>query len=118
MIRPFQGWADARRLASRLKERILIEAPFATSDGQGGMLRTWEEVASCYAEVTPLYGSASERFDAEKQVMQLEYRITLRARADVTPAMRVRWNGKTLNIRAVIAQAAMLELLAEEGVAV
>ena len=118
MIRSFQGWADARKLASRLNERILIEAPVTTSDGQGGVLRVWEEVASCFAEVTPLYGSAGERVDAEKQVMRLEYRITLRARTDVTHAMRVRWNGKTLNIRAVVRQPALLELLAEEGVAI
>lgn len=117
MIRSRKGWGDGTRLASRLVERITLEAAAEVSDEQGGVVRAWSAVASCFAEVVPLYTDAAERLDAERSVTRMQYRISLRSRDDVTTRMRVMWGEKILAIRAVVPVVTHLELLAEEGVA-
>lgn len=112
------GWEKTAQLASRLGERITIESVSETPDGQGGVTRGWTLFAQCFAEVRPLSLEGGERIDAAQEVMRLSYRITLRARTDITPAMRVLWRGKLLNIRAVIPGDATTEIIADEGVAI
>lgn len=118
MIRSRAGWGDERELAARMVERITLEAAQKTTDGQGGVLRSWDAVGSCFAEVVPLYTDAAEKLDAERAAMRMQYRITLRLRDDVTTRMRVLWKNKVLNIRAVVPMRTHLDLLAEEGVGV
>lgn len=117
MTQTRSGWGNKAELASRLKERITLETPVETPDGQGGMVRSWATYAQCFAEVTALSLDGGERIDAAREVMRLAYRIVLRARTDVTTRMRVVWKGRQLNIRLVIPGDASLELLVEEGVA-
>jgi SPP1 family predicted phage head-tail adaptor len=110
------GFGSSAHIASRLRERITIEEPVDTPDGQGGVSRSWDAVASCFAEVTPLGGT--ERFDAGKVGERVSYRIVVRARTDVTVAMRVVWQSHVLNIRSAVVIDGRLEIMAEEGVAV
>lgn len=118
MTRTRSGWGNHAEIASRLKDRIAIEAVTETTDGQGGAVRNWSVYARCFAEVEPLPFDGSERIDAAQPVMRLSYRITLRARTDITSRMRVVWKGRLLNIRVVIPGEATIELLADEGVAI
>lgn len=84
--------------AGRLREEITIERPVATDDDTGGQAldyRTWRVVR---AQVTPTSGS--ERIEAMALHGIRPYRIVIRA-LDVETTDRVRWKGKTLEIRGV-----------------
>lgn len=118
MTQTRSGWGKEHRLASRLRDRVRIEALSEASDGQGGVIRSWVLHDECFAEVKALSLDVAERMDAAQQVSRLMYRIVLRVRDDITSQMRVVWKERVLNIRAVIAGEAAIELLAEEGGAV
>lgn len=118
MTQTRSGWGKESQLASRLRERVRIEAVEEAGDGQGGVTRNWVLHAECFAEVTALSLDVAERMDAAQHISRLAYRIVLRVRDDITSQMRVVWKGRLLNIRAVIAGDAAIELLAEEGGAV
>lgn len=118
MTQTRSGWGKTDRLASRLRERVCFEAVEESGDGQGGVVRNWVEHDTCFAEVVPLSLDGNERLDAAQPVMRLSYRITVRAREDITSSMRAVWRGRALNVRLVIPGDAAVEILVEEGVAV
>jgi SPP1 family predicted phage head-tail adaptor len=111
------SWGKTSQLASRLNSIISIESASQTSDGQGGVTRSWTAVATCFAEVIPLASGVGEVVDAARQTMRVSYRVTLRTRSGITAGMRLVWREKTLNVTAVILGDGVLELMAEEGIA-
>lgn len=103
--------------ASRLKERVTVEAPVASSDGQGGQDVAWETVAKLWAEVRPVSSSSRERASGQQPEAAAGYRVRIRTRADIDATMRLQWRTRTLAIHSVHELEAALELLAyEEGV--
>jgi SPP1 family predicted phage head-tail adaptor len=70
-------------------ERLTVQAATETADGQGGASTVWADVADVWAELVPL--RAAERIQAEAVGSVASYRFRTRVRADVAPAMRVRW---------------------------
>lgn len=106
-------------IASRLRQRIMIQQPDNTADDAGGVTKSWEDLAPVWAEVEPI--SASEVLQADSLRSEVTHRVTIRYRDDVTNAMRILFEGRVFNIRAVtnlLERGILLELLAEEGVAV
>jgi SPP1 family predicted phage head-tail adaptor len=82
-----------------LRERVTLEAPLRVPDGAGGADIGWSEVATLWARVETRGGGevpAGERLEARRRL-----EVTIRFRADVTPAMRLVWRGAVLDIRAV-----------------
>lgn len=118
MTRTRLGFGNTENLASRLSERIRIEKPVDSADGQGGTLRSWTALCSCFAEVVPLYSDANEREIAGQLTMRALYRIVIRARSDISADMRVIWRNKIFNIRAVVENASSVDMIVEEGVAI
>lgn len=105
-------------LSARLNKRVDIEKPVHTSDSGGGFSESWQIFASVWAEVKPLRGR--ENFADFKLHGTVNYRITIRYLSGIEPRMRVNYNGRIFNIRAVMnvdEADTVLELLAEEGVA-
>ncbi len=103
--------------ASRLKERVRIEAPVASSDGQGGQDIEWEEVATLWAEVSIVGSGGRERASGQQPEAAAGYRVRIRWHAEIDATMRLQWRTRTLAIHSVHASEAMLELLAyEEGI--
>jgi SPP1 family predicted phage head-tail adaptor len=105
-------------IASRLRQRIMIQQPDNTSDDAGGIVKSWADLSPAWAEIEPL--SAGESFQAERMQSATIHRITIRFRDDVTTAMRILFEGRIFNIRAItnlLERDILLELLAEEGVA-
>lgn len=115
------GIADPRELAARLRQRITFERSVETTDGAGGVSRSFTEVATVWAEIIPQTPSISdEKYLYGQMQSSITHRILLRYRNDITTAMRVRYAGRCFNLRVMInvGEADMLlELLAEEGVA-
>lgn len=110
-----RGWGRPDALASRLKERIRIEKTVNTADGAGGVNREWVTHVQCFAEIVPSAREIREQVEAGALTERAVYRVTIRARGDVTRAMRVVWKGRVLNIRSVMQHDATTELVAEEG---
>lgn len=79
-----------------LKERITLQTETRTADSAGGASSSWANLATVFAQVTPL--SASERWQNGQQLGVQSYRFTIRARSDLTTAQRLLWRGYTYNI--------------------
>lgn len=98
-----------------LRRRISIERPADVDDGAGGVTRGFATLAEVFASVEPL--SAEEAAAGRALGLNRLWRVTLRARADVTGGCRVAWRGTSfdvLSVRALDADDRFLELLCEE----
>lgn len=65
-----------------LNRRLLLQAPVETDDGGGGLARSYADVCTLWAKVTPLGARAD--IAAGSLGAALHYRITIRRRDDVT----------------------------------
>lgn len=104
--------------ASRLRQRLTLQEEVRTPDNAGGYVRSWKDVATLWAEIIPVSGR--ERFFAGKIESPATHRILMRYRSDITPAHRLVFEKRAFNIRHVAnvgEENAMLEIMAEEGVA-
>jgi SPP1 family predicted phage head-tail adaptor len=86
-----------------LDRRLVLEAPSDTADGAGGAVTGWASVAEIWANVAPSTGS--ERFLSDALRVQVSHRITIRNRADITPAMRLRDGARIFRISAILDRA-------------
>lgn len=67
---------------ARFNRRLSFEAPVETADGAGGVTRTWQQVVSLWAEVTPLTARAD--ISAISLGATVTHRIVIRAGRTVT----------------------------------
>jgi SPP1 family predicted phage head-tail adaptor len=84
----------------KLRHRLVIEAKARTADGGGGAAVAWTEIAEVWGAVEALSGK--EAVAAGRVAGTAEYRITLRYRSDVAPAMRLRRGAELFEIVAVL----------------
>lgn len=82
-----------------LRHRMSIEAATRTGDGGGGANLTWALVANVWASLVPRGGS--EVLVLDRVAGAVSYDIWMRYRADVVPAMRIRFGSRTFDVRAV-----------------
>lgn len=107
---------EQRNLAARLRQRLTLQQQQNTADGAGGVTRSWQDLATLWAEVIPLHGR--EAPDAQKLTAFATHRITMRYRNDVSADKRFLLGSRALNIRTVKdigERHRLLEILAEEG---
>ncbi len=83
-----------------LRYRVELQQPVRTSDGGGGAAETWDTVAELWAAVIPVRGE--ERISAEAVSGEVTHEVWIRNRAGVAPSMRFGFDGRILDIRAVI----------------
>lgn len=80
-----------------LDQRIELQRLTRTADGGGGYSETWTTYDTVWAKVEPLSGR--ERYHAQQTQASANYRVTIRYRDDVSPADRILWRGRVMNIR-------------------
>lgn len=99
----------------RLRERIAFERPVIGDDGAGGGVLAWETVAEVFAAVEAETGR--EPVEADAREAQVTWRITIRARADLSADWRVVWRGQALDILAILPdpRRAHVTILARSG---
>lgn len=103
--------------AGDLDQRIRIERPDMVEDEGGGRETGWAEVATVWARAWPVGGQ--ERAAAAKVEASTMVRFKVRRRA-LDTTMRVIWQGKAHNIRAIAdagSREPFLIIDAESGVA-
>jgi SPP1 family predicted phage head-tail adaptor len=70
------------RAPGDLNRRLVLQAPADTDDGEGGVARAYVRVTTLWAQVLPQ--SARADIAAGSLGAAIRYRITIRARDDVT----------------------------------
>jgi SPP1 family predicted phage head-tail adaptor len=85
--------------AGSLKHRIVFEKPTITQDSMGGMVTSWATHATVWGEVIHLAGR--EYWQAQQANSEATGKIRIRYRNDITPLMRVSFEGKVLQILTV-----------------
>lgn len=84
---------------AELRHRIAIQSITEVSDGQGGKTESWSTVATVWARIEPV--SSRERLYSDKLEYQRTHKIAIRYRSDITNDMRILFNGRYFQIKAV-----------------
>ena len=72
----------------KLNRRLVLEAPVEANDGAGGVARSFSEIATLWASVTPV--SAQEEIEAARLGARVTHRIGIRFSSDITTRHRFR----------------------------
>jgi SPP1 family predicted phage head-tail adaptor len=89
--------------AGDLRDRVTIQQQNRSSNGQGGYTVAWADVSDTpevWANVIGLTGD--EAIEAAVERSSNRWRVTIRARTDVTGAHRLVWNGINLDVKSVM----------------
>jgi len=103
-----------------LRKQIVIQSEQQTPDGAGGYALAWTNVATVWAEISPVSGR--ELSAAGQLEGRVTHKMTTRWRGDlaITTDMRILYNARPFNIRAVIntdESNQWADILVEEGTA-
>ncbi len=79
-----------------MRERVQILAPIDGRDVIGGLVRSWNTIATVWARVEEM--SASEQYHREQVQTSAQFAVTIRFRADVTTNQRIVWRGRRFEI--------------------
>ena len=80
--------------AGTLRQRVIIQAPTMTTNERGAQTPGWADVATVWADVrTP---TGRERSGDQMTVAVLSHLVTMRYRADLTAAHRLKWGERVL----------------------
>jgi SPP1 family predicted phage head-tail adaptor len=83
----------------KLRHRLVLEAPVEVDDGAGGVVRSYENLATIWAAITPL--AFGEQIAAEAHGARLTHRIIIRTGFDVTTQHRFMLGSRVFRIVAV-----------------
>ena len=101
-----------------LRQRVVLQRRSEVMDAGGGVNLSWTDIAELWAGVTPISGN--EVIQAMRVQPTQNFLIRLRYRNDITPANRLIFKQRVLNIRSVKnvnERNQWLECRCEEGVA-
>ncbi|PYB76910.1 phage head closure protein [Rhizobium wuzhouense] len=85
--------------AGRLTARLVLEAPQATDDGQGGADVVFAEQARVWALIEPK--TFGEEIKGPGLVSEATHQVTLRARGDLRPGQRLCKDARVFEILAL-----------------
>lgn len=101
-----------------MRERVTLQAPGTTQDALGARVESWTDVATVWAQVTPL--RSREWFAASQAQSSVEMKVRIWHRTDVVHGMRLVWRGQPYDIVGepidVQARREVLELMCASGV--
>jgi SPP1 family predicted phage head-tail adaptor len=83
-----------------MRHRIILQQPVRVADGGGGATESWDTVAELWAAVQAIDGE--ERLAADALAGELTHVVWLRYRGGLVPSMRFLYDGRSLEIRAVV----------------
>jgi len=86
--------------SGELNRRITIQQRDSEQNTFGQQLLTWSDVLICWAGIEQMQGRELEMAQAINA--ETTHRVTIRYRAGITPAMRVLYQGRVLNVLSVL----------------
>ena len=96
-------------IAGKLRHRITFQSPTTTDGDHGGTYETWGDAFTVWASVGPIRGR--EYWELKKSNSEIEGKIVMRYREDITPEKRVMFKGRPLKILSVLNPAERREYL-------
>ena len=99
----------------KLNKRITLLRPYETEDDIGNTQIDWKDHVTVWATVKPY--KASEYNFMGKLKPEVTHRFYVRYRDDLTPDMRIKYNGRTYEISGILdmeEQHRLLEIQAQE----
>jgi SPP1 family predicted phage head-tail adaptor len=89
-------------IIGRLRHRVTIQQPTVSRDSAGSPTRTWATLGTVWAEVRTPQGFEQAAQEAGQVKASLTHTVRLR-RPDfaITPACRVRWGSRALEVQSV-----------------
>lgn len=102
--------------SGNLRKRITLQSETSTADNAGGYTLGWTNVITVWGKIQPVSGQ--KVFTDGHLEGHVTHRVTLRYQSGITTDMRMTYNGRVFNIRAVLntdESNRWLELLVEEG---
>lgn len=82
------------------RERLVIQSPSESVDGNGQPVITWATVATVWASVEFLSGRELEAMQKINSMVSVKFRVNYRA--DITEKYQATWNSTDWNIHAVL----------------
>jgi SPP1 family predicted phage head-tail adaptor len=101
----------------KLRHRVTIQEETRVDDGMGGFAKTWADVATVWARVSPLSGR--EVLQAQQLSQRVTHKVEMRERT-IDEGNRLLYGTRGLNIRVVRnvgERDRHTEIMAEEGAA-
>lgn len=86
--------------AGELNKIITLQQKNTVSDGMGGPVVTWADVATVWAAIWPV--SASEQTQAQSTTMVISHRIRIRYRSVLKASWRIKFGNRYFNIVSVV----------------
>jgi SPP1 family predicted phage head-tail adaptor len=85
-----------------LRQKVSLQSEAQTPDGAGGYTLAWTTLATVWANIIPISGN--EVYAAGHLEGHATHKVTIRWRSDITPTtdMRLTYNSRVFNIRAVL----------------
>jgi len=87
-------------LPAKMKHQVTIQSKSSASDGQGGFTETWNDGDTVSAFIEPV--KAYEKFQAMQMQTPITHKITMRYRADVTTASRLKYGSRIYWVKEAI----------------
>ena len=93
-----------KNTTSMLRHRLTLQQEVRTDDGAGGYVRTWQNISDLWAEVgqisnRSIYGR--ERLFSGQLQSEITHKVTIRYRTLVSTDMRLIFENRVFNIRAI-----------------
>jgi SPP1 family predicted phage head-tail adaptor len=85
--------------SGKLRHRLVLEAPVEIDDGAGGVVRSYETIATIWASIEPL--AFAEQVAAQALGARLTHRIVIRTGFDVTLRHRLKLGARSFRIAAI-----------------
>jgi SPP1 family predicted phage head-tail adaptor len=83
-----------------LRHKITIQQKVPSRDSYGAEVITWDDFLEAWASIEPLSGR--EYFLAQQMQAAVDHKITMRYQAGILPEMRVKWNDRIFDIKAIL----------------
>jgi SPP1 family predicted phage head-tail adaptor len=83
----------------KLRHRLVLEAPVEADDAAGGVVRSYEPVATVWAAIAPV--TLTEQIAADALGARLTHRIVVRAGLALTTRHRFTLGGRVFRIAAI-----------------
>ena len=102
--------------AGALNRRVYVQKRSQDKDTVGQRDLTWQNFLRCWARIEQLQGRELEMAQAIRR--EINHRVVIRYRKDITTSMRVVYQGRYLNVEAVLdpdTEHVLLHLMCSEG---
>ena len=84
----------------RMRHRVTIQKPTATTDTGGGSSISWGLLKEVFADIQPQSGNYGSEHEQEKE--KITHKLIMRYRADIGTNYRIKFGTRIFNIHTII----------------